>query len=211
VKCISGTDVIRAIRDHFKHTTGMDEKDINRYNNLLMADKDSVASDYAEWAEKEVSTAFIYAFDDQANELFNRYLINASSYCKDESILDEVTGEYRDPDEKIMRALEELVPVPVESKKEFRQGIFVYKSDCLEHGKEWTWKTYMPLKEAIEKKLQSDLKNVVQLSIADSTTTHPKAKARRRKAIKSLRDKGYCPYCAKQLLSFVSGVLRRKS
>jgi serine protein kinase len=110
-----------------------------------------------------------------------------------------------------MRALEELIPVPQESKKEFRKGIFVYKSDCLEQGKEFRWDVYKPLKEAIEKKLRNDLKNVVQLSIADTTSTSPKIKKRRGTALKTLKDKGYCEHCASQLLAFVGEVLRREN
>jgi predicted Ser/Thr protein kinase len=50
-----------------------------------------------------------------------------------------------DPDEKIMRAIEELIPVPNEAKREFSKGVFVYKADCLESGKTWQWDTYKPI------------------------------------------------------------------
>jgi serine protein kinase len=209
--CITALDMVRALRDNFQHHMGGNEKDKEKYMNLLISKEDSVVSEYKEFAKKEVSKAFIHAFEDQANELFNRYDVNCKAFCKDETVFDDITGEYRDPDEKIMRAVEELIPVPNESKREFRKGVYVYKSDTLEDGKEWKWDTYKPLKEAIEKKLMNDLKNVVQLSIANTVSTDRKVKARRSRALKTLEKKGYCQHCAAAILGFVGEILRRES
>jgi len=209
--CITALDMIRALRDNFQHHIGGQEKDNQSYMELLTAKEDSVVAEYKEFAKKEVSKAFVHAFDDQADELFIRYDTNCKAFCKDETILDSITGEYRNPDEKIMRAVEELIPVPNESKREFRKGVFVYKADCLEEGKEWKWDTYKPLKDAIEKKLMNDLKNVVTLSIANTVSTNAKTKSRRTKALRTLQKKGYCQHCANALLGFVGEVLRRES
>lgn len=209
--CITALDMIRALRDNFEHHIGGQEKDKTTYLQLLTAKEESVASEYKEFAKKEVSKAFIHAFDDQADELFMRYDLNCKAFCKDETVFDELSGEYREPDEKIMRAIEELIPVPKESRREFRNGVYVYKADCLEQGKEWKWDSYNALKGSIEKKLMNDLRNVVTLSIANTTTTSPKVKARRTKALKTLRKKGYCDHCAKTLLGFVGEVLRREN
>jgi len=209
-KCINPIDMIRALRDHFNHHIGIPDEEIEVYMNLLTATKESVASEFKEWAKKEVNMAFLWAYDEQAQELFNRYMTNAEGYCKNEQIVDSVTGEYHNPDEQIMRSIEELIGVPNESKKEFRNGIFVYKSDFLGQGKEFTYKDYDILREGIEKKLMGDLKNVVSLSIADTTSTNPKAKKRREQALEMLIEKGYCPKCASMLLSFIGEVLRKE-
>ena len=209
--CITALDMIRALRDNFEHHIGGQDKDKEQYKQLLTAKEESVAAEYREFAKKEVSKAFIHAFDDQADELFMRYDLNCKAFCKDETVFDELTGEYMEPDETIMRAIEELIPVPKESKREFRKGVYVYKSDTLEEGKKWRWDTYDALKNAIEKKLMNDLRNVVTLSIANTTSTSPKIKQRRDKALNTLKGKGYCPHCAKILLGFVGEVLRREN
>ena len=209
--CVTAVDMIRAIKNNFSHHIGGQEKDKEMYIQLLTANKDSVVSEYTEFAKKEVNKAFVHAFDDQAEELFDRYMVNAMAFCKDETILDEIAGEHREPDEKLMRAIEELIPVPKESRREFRKGIFVFKSDATEHGNEWKWNTYKPLKEAIEKKLMNDLKNVVNLSIANTVSTSSKVKGRRTRALKTLQKKGYCLHCASILLSYVGEVLRKEN
>jgi serine protein kinase len=202
--------MIRALRDNFNHHIGIAEEDKEIFMNVLTGNKESVASEYKDWAKKEVNMAFLWAYDEQAQELFYRYMINAEGYCKSEQIVDSVTGEYRDPDEKVMRSIEELIGVPMESRKEFRNGIFVYKSDFLGRGKDFTFKDYDPLREGIEKKLMGDLKNVVSLSIADSSATNPKSKKRREVALETLEKKGYCHHCGSMLLSFIGEVLRKE-
>ena len=209
--CITALDMIRALRDNFEHHMSGGEKDRESFLQLLTAKEESVAAEYKEFAKKEVSKAFIHAFDDQADELFHRYDLNCKAFCKEETVFDEITGEYKEPDEQIMRAVEELIPVPKEAKREFRKGVYVYKADTLEEGKTWKWDTYKPLKDAIEKKLMNDLKNVVTLSIANTVSTSKKVKARRTKALKTLQGKGYCKNCATVLLGFVGEVLRREN
>jgi len=208
--CVNPIDMIRALRDNFDHHIGIADEDKETFMNLLTGNKESVASEFKEWAKKEVNMAFLWAYDEQAQELFDRYMTNAEGFCKNEQIQDSVTDEYHNPDEKIMRSIEELIGVPMESRKEFRNGIFVYKSDFLSQGKQFTFKDYDPLREGIEKKLMGDLKNVVSLSIADSTTTNPKSKKRREAALEILMEKGYCEKCGSMLLSFIGEVLRKE-
>lgn len=210
-KCVCPIDIFKYIRDNFNHYIGSTKEDEERYMNLLTGEKDSVASEYKEVAKKEVNMAFLYAYEEQATALFDNYMRNIASYCKKEKLYDSTTGEWSDPDEKLMRSIEELIPISENQKSEFRNGVFVYKSSNLEKGKDFNFKDYPPLKEAIEKKLMSDLKSVVSLSIADTTTTDPKSKKRREKAFDRLLEKGYCEHCANALLSFVGEVLRRES
>jgi serine protein kinase len=208
-KCINPIDLIRAMRNNFDHHIGIKDEDIKNYNNLLTGEKHSVASEYKETAKKEVNRAFLYAYEEQANELFSRYMINCDSFCKKEKIEDSITGEMSNPDENLMRSLEDLIGVPEASKEAFRNGIYVHKSACLEKKEEFKYDSYKPLAEAIEKKLMADLKNVVNLSIANTTNTDPKKKASRTRAFKTLLEKGYCDHCANMLLAFVGEILRK--
>lgn len=209
-KCVNPIDIIRALRDNFSHHIGIPEEEIENYMNILTGSKESVASKYKEFAMKEVNMAFLHAYDEQAESLFERYMINVEAFCKKEQIQDSITGEYSNPDEKIMRSIEELIGVPQEGKETFRNGIFVYKADFLSRNLPFTYKDYDPIREGVEKKLISDLRNVVSLSLTDSSSTNPKSKIRRNRAIKTLIERGYCEKCANTLLSFIGETLRRE-
>lgn len=209
--CINPIDMIRALRDNFDHSIGINDEDRQTFMNLLTGNKNSVASEYKEFARKEVNRAFLWAYDEQAQSLFERYMMNCEAFCMKKQVQDSVTSEWYKPDEKIMRAIEELIGIPLESKSEFRNGIFVYKADRLSQGKQFTFVDYDPIREGIEKKLTSDLRNVVSLSLGDPTNTDPKVQKRRTKAMDTLTDKGYCEVCGPMLMAFIGEVLRKEN
>lgn len=210
VGCVNPLDAIRALRANFEHHIGFTDEEKSRYMGLLLGEKDSVLSEYKEIAKKEVNRAFLFAYEDQAQALFDNYMKNATAYCLKKKIRDPVTGEEQEPDEKLMRSIEEMIGVSENTKREFRQGIFVFKSDAIDQGREFTFDTYTPLREAIERKLMADLKNVVSLTIADKTRKDPKTLKRRQDALEALQSKGYCPVCAENLLQFVGDLLRKE-
>lgn len=210
VGCLNPIDVIRGLRANFEHHIGFTEEEKGRYRNLLLGEKDSVLSEFREFAKKEVNRAFLFAYEDQAQALFDNYMKNATAFCLKKKFRDEVTGEEQESDEKLMRSIEELVGVSESSKKEFRQGIHVFKSDAADRGQKFDFQTYEPLKLAIERKLIADLKNVVSLTIADKSKKDPKTLKRRSDALEALQKKGYCPVCAENLLQYVGDILRKE-
>jgi len=209
-KCVNPLDAIRGLRANFEHHIGFTDEERARYLSLLTGEKDSVLSEFKEIAKKEVNRAFLFAYEDQAQALFDNYMKNATAFCLKKKIRDPVTNEDQEPDEKLMRSIEEMIGVSENAKKEFRQGIFVFKSDAIDQQRDFSFDTYTPLQEAIERKLIGDLKNVVSLTIADKTRKDPKTLKRRQDAIEALQKKGYCSVCAENLLQFVGDVLRRE-
>jgi len=210
VGCVNPLDAIRSLRANFEHHIGFTEEEEAKYLNFLIGEKDSVLSEFKQIAKKEVNRAFLFAYEDQAQALFDNYMKNATAFCLKKKIRDPITHEEQEPDDKLMRSIEELIGVSENTKKEFRQGIFVFKSDAIDQGKEFSFNTYTPLQEAIEKKLIGDLKNVVSLTIADKTRKDPKTVKRREDALEALKEKGYCPACAESLLQFVGDLLRKE-
>jgi len=210
-QCINPIDLIRSLRTNFDHQMGIEDKDKERYLAMLLGEKESVSAEFKDIARKEVNMAFISAYEEQAQSLFDNYMINASAFCRKEKVQDMLTGESSDPDEKLMRQIEELIGVPVNSKMEFRQGLFVHKASLLERGLPFTFKDYAPLKDAIEKFLIKSLKDLVNLTLANKAATDEKTKKRRQDVFDRLITKGYCEHCANTLLQFISEVLRKES
>ncbi len=210
-KCINPIDLIRALRTNFDHHMGIEDKDKERYLAMLLGEKESISAEFKEIARKEVNMAFISAYDEQAQALFDNYVMNAGAFCRKEKILDMLTGESSDPDEKLMRQIEELAGVPVNSKNEFRNGIFVHKSSLQDRGKLFTYNDYQPLKLAIEKYLIKSLKDLVNLTLVNKSATDEKTKKRRKDVYDRLMEHGYCVNCAETLIQYLSEILRRES
>lgn len=210
VRCINPVDVIRALKHQFDHHIGFSDEERARYQNLLMAEKGSVLADYREKAKKEINKAFLYAYDDQAQALFDNYMKNATAFCLKRKIVDPVTQEESEPDERLMRSIEEMIGISEGAKAEFRQGLFVFKSDAMDRKEPFDFHSYPPLQEAIEKKLIADLKNIVSLTLTDKSRRDPKTLERKQEAISKLIERGYCPVCAEALLDFVGEMLRKE-
>ncbi|HUZ17403.1 MAG TPA: protein prkA [Spirochaetia bacterium] len=210
VKCINPVDVIRALKHQFDHHIGFSDEERARYMSLLMAEKGSVLSEFREKAKKEINKAFLFAYEDQAQALFDNYMKNATAFCLKRKIVDPVTQDESEPDEKLMRSIEEMIGISEGAKSEFRQGLFVFKSDALDRKESFDFKSYPPLQEAIEKKLISDLKNIVSLTLTDKSKRDPKTLERKQEAVSKLLEKGYCPVCAEALLDFVGEMLRKE-
>jgi len=209
-RCINPIDIIRALRTNFEHHIGIKDEDVERYMSMLVGEKDSVSSEYRDIAKKTINMAFLHAYAEQAQTLFENYILHAEAFCRKEKVYDSITGEYSTPDEKLMRGIEEIISVPQNSKSEFRNGIFVYKSTCLERKEPFTFNTYAPLKQAIETKLMSDLKNVVSLTLVDKSAIDTKVEKRRNDAFNRLLENGFCEQCANVILTFVGEILRRE-
>ncbi len=208
--CVNPVDVIRALNHQFEHHIGFSDEERARYQSLLMAEKGSVLSEFRDRARKEVNKAFLHAYEDQAQALFENYMRNATAYCMKRKLVDPVTHEETEPDERLMRSIEETIGISEGAKSEFRQGLFVFKSDAMDREEEFDFKSYAPLQEAIEKKLVADLKNVVSLTLVDKSRRDPETLERKNDALQKLREKGYCPVCAQALMDFVGEMLRKE-
>jgi len=208
--CINPVDIIRALNHQFEHHIGFSEEEKTRYLELLKGEKGSALSEFRADARREVNRAFLFAYEDQAQALFENYMKNATAFCLKRKTIDPVTQEEQEPDEKLLRSIEEMIGIAEIAKREFRQGLFVFKSDALDRGEQFNFNTYLPLQEAVEKKLMSDLKNIVSLTLADKNIRDPKTIKRKEDAMSKLLEKGYCPVCANNLLHFVGDMLRRE-
>jgi serine protein kinase len=85
--CITALDMVRALRDNFDHHMGGQEKEKEKYMQLLINKEDSVVSEYKEFAKKEVSVKPLSMplMIKRMNSL-HRYDLNCKSFCKDETV-----------------------------------------------------------------------------------------------------------------------------
>src|SRR5690606_33909913 len=125
--------------------------------------------EYDEIAKNEVQKAFVYSYEEQAKTLLNNYLDNVEAFRNKHKIRDPLTGEEMPPDEKLMRSIEEQIGISENAKRAFREEILIRLSAFARKGKKFDYNSHERLREAIQKKLFADLKDVVK--ITTSTTT----------------------------------------
>jgi serine protein kinase len=119
VTFITPIDALRSLRDGLEQHTSISREERERLLNLIA----EARREYDEIAKKEVQRAFVYAFEESAKTLLNNYLDNVEAFCNKSKVMDPVTEEPREPDEKLMRSIEEQIGVTENSKKAFREEI----------------------------------------------------------------------------------------
>jgi serine protein kinase len=205
VTCINPIDALRAIKDGFEQHTGISPDQRERYlNTISLARKE-----YDELAKIEVQRAFVYSFEEMARTMCNNYLDNVEAYCNKERMKDPITEEEMDPDEQLMRSIEEQIGISDNAKNTFRQEILIRISSYARKGKPFEYNSHERLKEAIEKKIFADLKDVVKITTSAKTPDPDQLRKINEVVDRLVRDHGYCPVCANELLTYVGTLLSR--
>ncbi|MGH9832815.1 MAG: PrkA family serine protein kinase [Blastocatellia bacterium] len=205
ITCINPIDALRAIKDGFDQHTGITPDEKDRYLNLIAAAR----REYDNISKTEVQRAFVYSFEEMAKNMCNAYLDNVEAYCNKEKLKDPITEEEIEPDERLMRSIEEQIGISENAKNTFRQEILIRISSYSRKGKQFEYNSHERLKEAIEKKIFADLKDVVKITTSAKTPDADQLRRINEVIDRLIKDHGYCPVCANELLSYVGTLLSR--
>lgn len=167
------------------------------------------AREYDEMAKKEIQKAFVYSYEESAAVLFDNYLDNVEAFCNGVKLKDPITDEEMDPDEKLLRSIEEQIGISENAKKTFREEILIRLSSYARKGKKFDYRSHERLREAVEKKLFADLKDVVKITTSSKTPDKEQMKKLNAVSAKLIDEYGYCPICANELLKYVGSLLNR--
>ncbi len=205
VACINPIDALRSLRDGLGQHTSISREESERLLNLIS----DARREFDELAKREVQRAFVYAFDESAHTLLDNYLDNVEAYCNRTKLKDPITEEEVDPDEKLMRSIEEQVGVPETGKRAFREEILIRISSLARRGQRFEYSSHERLREAIEKKLFADLRDVVKITTSSKTPDADQLRRINEVVDRLVESQGYCPICANELLRYVGSLLNR--
>ncbi len=205
VSCINAIDALRALRDGLDQHTSITREQREHYLNFIS----EARKEYDEMAKKEVQRAFVYSFEESARTLLNNYLDNVEAYCNKTKVRDPITEEDMEPDEQLMRSIEEQIGITENAKKTFREEILIRISSLARRGQTFDYTSHERLKEAIEKKLFADLRDVVKITTSSKTPDPEQLKKSNEVISRLIADYGYCPVCANELLKYVGSLLNR--
>ena len=203
--CINPIDALRALRDGLDQHTSITREERERYLNFIQ----EARKEYDDMARKEVQRAFVYSYEESARTLLNNYLDNVEAFCNKTRLRDPITDEDMEPDEQLMRSIEEQIGISENAKKGFREEILIRISSLARKGMTFDYTSHERLKEAIEKKLFADLRDVVK--ITTSTRTPDKEQLRKINEVvnRLMAEHGYCHVCANEILRYTGSLLNR--
>jgi len=167
--------------------------------------------EYLSILEKEITKAFVTAYEEQAEALFNNYLDHAEAYVNNTQVKDRVTKEDMEPDEKFLQSIEEQIGIKGSSKNNFRADISSYMFAKLRRKETIDWRSYGPLKEAIENKLVSSVKDISRIVTKSKSRDVKQQKKFSSMTQTLIENYGYNEDSAEEVIKFASNNLWRDS
>ncbi|MGG3914876.1 PrkA family serine protein kinase [Rossellomorea vietnamensis] len=205
VPTINALDVLRALKEGLDQHPSITNELREKYLNFISLAR----KEYDDIAKKEVQKAFVYSYEESAKTLMDNYLDNVEAYCNKAKLHDPLTGEEINPDEKLMRSIEEQIGISENAKKAFREEILIRISAYARKGKRFDYNSHDRLREAIQKKLFADLKDVVKITTSSKTPDEQQLKKVNEVVARLIDEHGYNSTSANDLLRYVGSLLNR--
>jgi serine protein kinase len=188
---------------HHSLITGEEQR--KRYRELVGV----VKREYEEIVKNEVQRA-ISADEEAISKLAANYIDNIKAYTLKEKVKNRYTGQDEEPDERLMRSIEEKIEIPENRKEDFRREIMNFIGAKAVEGKKFDWQTNDRLRRALELKLFEDQKDSIKLKTLVSAVVDRETQEKI-DIIKArlIRYFGYNEVSATDVLNYVASIFAR--
>jgi serine protein kinase len=170
---------------------------------LLGYIKGELAPRYAEFIGNEIQKAYLESYGDYGQNLFDRYVAYADAWIEDQDYKDPDTGQLMDR-ELLNQELSKIEkPAGIANPKDFRNEVvkFALRARAAHGGKNPSWTSYEKLREVIEKRMFSQVEDLLPVisfgSKKDSDTEQKHADF-----LERMMSRGYTPRQVRRLVEW---------
>ncbi len=204
--CINPFIVLNEMESGLKgHSLINNEELRKRYRELLS----EVKREYEDIVKHEVQRA-ISADEHAIDKLCGNYIDNIKAYIQREKVRNPYTSQPEEPNERLMRSIEDKIDISENLKDDFRRRIMNYIGAMAIEGKTFEFRSNERLHKALELKVFEDQKDTIKLTVHVSKVVDKEAQGKidivKERLIKNY---GYCEICASDALEFVAGIFAR--
>jgi serine protein kinase len=198
--------VMNELDGGLKHHSLIHNEELREHYRQLIS---VVKEEYTDIVKNEVQRA-IAADEEALTRLCSNYIDNVKAYTQREKVRNKYTGQYEEPDERLMRSIEEKIDIAESRKEDFRREIMNYIGALAVEGKTFNYRTNERLHKALELKLFEDQKDSIKLknlvaSVVDRETQEKIDVVKQR----LVKNYGYCEICSTDVLNFVASIFAR--
>jgi serine protein kinase len=204
--CLNPFMVLNELETGLRHHSLIpNEETRENFRRLISVVKD----EYTDIVKNEVQRA-IAADEEALTRLCSNYIDNVKAYTQREKVRNKFTGQDEQPDERLMRSIEERIDIPDQRKDDFRREIMNYIGALALDGKKFDYKTNERLHKALEMKLFEDQKDTIKLTSLVSNVID-KDTQEKIDVVKSrlIRNFGYNEESATDVLQYVASIFAR--
>src|SRR6266540_2060499 len=206
-KSLTTMDVLLALKDALESDARIDPKEKRRWIDFLVLVRKDF---YNRWVKEDVHKALFVSFEQEAQGLLDKYVDEVEASLDNHKVRDPITSDEREPDERLLRAVEEKIHISDSGKHSFRQEVVRKAMGAYKRGDKFTLDSHAPLHDAIEQYLFEQRRDVLRLV---SSTTRPEEEARQKISVVAERlvsEYGYDTHSAREALNYVTTLLAQE-
>jgi serine protein kinase len=131
-----------------------------KYLNFIKAE---LAPRYAEFIGHEIQKAYLESYSDYGQNLFDRYVAYADAWVEDQDFKDPDTGQLFDRKMLDQELSKTEKPAGIANPKDFRFEVvkFALRARAANAGKNPAWTSYEKIREVIEKRMFSQVEDLL--------------------------------------------------
>jgi serine protein kinase len=170
---------------------------------LLAFIKAELAPRYAEFIGNEIQKAYLESYGDYGQNLFDRYVAYADAWIEDQDYKDPDTGQLMDR-ELLNQELSKIEkPAGIANPKDFRNEVvkFALRARAANKGKNPSWTSYEKLREVIEKRMFSQVEDLLPV-ISFGTKKDSETEKKHNDFLERMTSRGYTPRQVRRLVEW---------
>jgi len=206
-RSLTSMELLLALKDAIESDARIDSKQKKHwFDHLVTARKEF----YNRWVKEDVHRALFASFQDEAQQLLEKYLDEIEASLDQRKVTDPMTGENRAPDERFMRSVEEKIKVSESGKQSFRQEVIRKAMVAFKAGEKFRLASHARVREAIEQYLFEERRDVLRLV---TSTARPDEEARNKISVvqeRLVKEYGYDEHSAQEALNYVTTLLSQE-
>ena len=206
-RSLTSMEVLLALKDAIEADARMDGKQKRQWIEHLVAVRKDF---YNRWVKEDVHKALFASFEDEAQQLLDKYLDEVEASLDRREVTDPITGETRPPDERFLRQVEEQIRISESGKLSFRQEVVRKAMVAYKAGRRFTLDSHARLHEAIEQYLFEERRDVLRLV---TSSARPDEEVRKKISVVQQRlvdEYGYDEHSAREALNYVTTLLSQE-
>ncbi len=165
--------------------------------------KSELAPRYAEFIGNEIQKAYLESYTEYGQNLFDRYLAYADAWIEEEDYKDPDTGQIFDREVLDAELSKIEKPAGIANPKDFRNEVvkFALRARASNEGKNPAWTSYEKLREVIEKRMFSQVEELLPV-ISFGTKKDSQIDKQHTEFVARMIDRGYTERQVRRLVEW---------
>jgi len=204
---LTSMEMLLALKDAIESDARMNASQKKQWIDfLVIARKDF----YNRWVKEDVHRALFASFENEAEELLEKYLDEVEASLDKREVTDPITGDSRTADERFLRSVEEKIKVSDSGKQSFRQEVVRKAMVAFKAGEKFTLDSHSRLHEAVEQYLFEERRDVLRLVTSSARPDEDAEQKISAVEERLVQEYGYDRHSAREALNYVTTLLSQE-